>query len=265
MKKTLFILTTMLAATVAAEASTVLISFGTASSGGTSVVEGTYLGESGQKVNKITTGSSSSYTSGTLVTTGEGSTGITLTTGGVCCGSGGVLTDATAKDSAIDGHNNKFYDVFGQDMSTGNPMGGVINVAGGANGNFTMSLNNLSSGTYTLTMLVGRGNNYGTGFTSSFSINGTGISNISASLDDYSTGSAATLNGSTVTGNTHTGDWMLVTYTFDVDADGTQLNIQSQGGSGSINSLALTSVPEPATASLGLLGVAALMIRRRRI
>lgn len=29
-----------------------------------------------------------------------------------------------------------------------------------------MSLNNLSAGTYTLTMLVGRGNNYGAGNTS---------------------------------------------------------------------------------------------------
>ena len=38
----------------------------------------------------------------------------------------------------------------------------------------------------------------------SFSLDGTGISNISASLDDYSTGSGATLNGATVTGNTHT-------------------------------------------------------------
>ena len=142
-------------------------------------------------------------------------------------------------------------------------MGGVIN-GNSANGNFTMSLNNLSAGTYTLTMLVGRGNNYGAGNTSSFSLDGTGISNISASLDDYSTGSGATLNGATVTGNTHTGDWMVVTYTFDVAADGTQLNIQSQGGSGSINALALASVPEPATASLGLLGLGALLMRRRR-
>ena len=263
MKKTLFILAAMAAAAVAAQASTVLISFGINSGNGTAVVDGTYLGESGQKVNKISTGSSSSYTSGTLVTSGGDATGITLTTGGVCCGSGGVLTDATAKDSAL-GLGNKFYDIFGQDMSTGNPMGGVVNTSGSANANFTMSLNNLSAGTYTLTMLVGRGNNYGTGNTSSFSIDGSGISNISASLDDYSTGSGATLNGVTVTGNTHTGNWMLITYTFDVAADGTQLNIQSQGGSGSINALALASVPEPATASLGLLGLSVLLMRRRR-
>lgn len=253
----------MVAATVAAQASTVLISFGINSGNGTAIVDGTYLGSSGQKVNKISTGGANSYTSGTLVTTGGDATGITLTTGGVCCGSGGVLTNATAKDSAVGG-SNKFYDIFDQDMSTGNPMGGVINTGDSANGNFTMSLNNLSAGTYTLTMLVGRGNNYGTGNTSSFTIDGAGISNISAGLDDYSTGSGATLNGTTVTGNTHTGDWMVVTYTFDVAADGTQLNIQSRGGSGSINSLALTSVPEPATASLGLLGLGALLMRRRR-
>lgn len=252
----------MVAATVAAQASTVLISFGINSGNGTAIVDGTYLGSSGQKVNKISTGSANSYTSGTLVTTGGDATGITLTTGGVCCGGGGVLTDTNAKDSA-EGGSNKFYDIFGQDMSTGNPMGGVVN-GGSANENFTMSLNNLSAGTYTLTMLVGRGNNYGSGYTSSYNTDGAGISNISAGLDDYSTGSGATLNGTTVTGNTHTGDWMVVTYTFDVAADGTQLNIQSRGGSGSINSLALTSVPEPATASLGLLGLSALLMRRRR-
>ena len=86
MKKTLFILATMVATAVAAEASTVLISFGINSGNGTAVVDGTYLGEPGQKVNKISTGQSNSYTSGTLVTTGGGSTGITLTTGGLCCG-----------------------------------------------------------------------------------------------------------------------------------------------------------------------------------
>ena len=147
MKKTLFILATMVAAAVAAEASTVLISFGINSGNGTAVVDGTYLGEPGQKVNKISTGQSNSYTSGTLVTTGGGSTGITLTTGGLCCGGPGAMTDAAAKGSAL-GQGNKFYDVFGQDMTTGNPMGGVIN-GNSANGNFTMSLNNLSAGTYT--------------------------------------------------------------------------------------------------------------------
>lgn len=70
-------------------------------------------------------------------------------------------------------------------MSTGNPMGGVVNTMGGANGNFTMSLNNLSADTYTLTMLVGRGNPYGAGYTSSFSLSGDGVNNISAVLDDY--------------------------------------------------------------------------------
>ena len=254
----------MTAATVAAEASTVLISFGINSGNGTAIVEGTYRGEAGQKVNKVSTGSSNSYTSGALATTGGETTAITVTTGGVCCGPNGALTDATAKVSALAGHDNKFYDVFGQDMSLGTPLGGVVNTAGSANGNFTMSLNNLSAGTYTLTMLVGRGNDYGTGNTSSFSLSGDGIANISAILDDYSTGSGATLNGSTVTANTHTGDWVLMTYTFDVTADNTRLDILSQGGSGSINTLALTSVPEPATASLGLLGLSALLLRRRR-
>ena len=79
-------------------------------------------------------------------------------------------------------------------MTTGNPMGGVIN-GNSANGNFTMSLNNLSAGTYTLTMLVGRGNNYGAGNTSSFSLDGTGISNISPAWTITPAGSGAMLNG----------------------------------------------------------------------
>ncbi len=49
MKKTLFILATMAAAAVAAEASTVLISFGINSGNGTSIVDGTYLGNPDNK------------------------------------------------------------------------------------------------------------------------------------------------------------------------------------------------------------------------
>lgn len=193
-------------------------------------------------------------------------TGITLTTGGVCCGAGGVMTETNVKGSGMAGHSNKFHDVFGRDMTLGNPLGGCVNVNGAlsATSGFTLSLNNLSLGSYTLTILAGRGNNYGSGFSSSYSLGGTNVSNISATLDDYSTGSAASINGATATGTTHTGDWMLVTYTFDVTADHTQLDISALGGSASIGALALTSVPEPAASGLGLLGLAALGLRRRR-
>ena len=104
-------------ATVAAEASTVPISFGINSGNGTAVVDGAYLGESGEKVNRISTGDSYSYTSGALVNTGGDAIGITLPTGGVCCGSGGALTDTTAKGSVLS-HDNKFYDVFGQPLTS---------------------------------------------------------------------------------------------------------------------------------------------------
>lgn len=262
MKKTLFILATMAVSLATAEASTVLISFGTNSGPSTSIEVGTYLGESGQKVNKISTDGYNSYTSDVLITTDSNATGITLTTGSTCCGSAGVLS-SSPNESAVEGQNNKFFDVFGAEMATGNPMGGVVNVD---NSSLTTTLNHLSIGSYELTVLIGRGNAYGGANSSTYTIAGTNIANISASLDNYSTGSNASLSGNSITANTYNNDWILVTYSFDVTADDSNIEIKSQGGGGNFNALALTSesIPEPAVASLSLLGLGALMMRRRR-
>lgn len=86
MKKTLFILATMAVSLATAETSTVLISFGTNSGPSTSIKDGTYLGEVGQKVNRISTDGYNSYTSDVLITTDSNAIGITLTTGSTCCG-----------------------------------------------------------------------------------------------------------------------------------------------------------------------------------
>lgn len=258
MKKTLFILATMVAAAIAAEASTVLISFGINSNSGTAVVDGTYFGETGQKVNTISISGSSGVNSASLVTTGGASSGISLTTNGGCCGAPGVMTDSSAKASAL-GTSDKFYGVFGADMSLGNSMGGVLN----SSNDISMQMSGLSMGTYTLTILAGRGNSFNGGI-STYSIGGDGIGNISASLDDYSVDSGASRNGTSISANTDNGKWVLMTYTFEVTADNTTLNINSSGAQGNINCLALASVPEPATASLGLLGLGALLMRRRR-
>lgn len=261
MKKTLFILATMAVSLATAEASTVLISFGTNSGPSTSIKDGTYLGEVGQKVNRISTDGYNSYTSDVLITTDSNATGITLTTGSTCCGGAGVLSSPEA--SAVEGQNNKFFDVFGTDMATGNPMGGVVNVD---NSSLTTTLNHLSIGSYELTVLIGRGNAYGGATSSTYTIAGTNIANISASLDNYSIGSNASLSGNSITANTYNNDWILVTYSFDVTADDSNIEIKSQGGGGNFNALALTSesIPEPAVASLSLLGLGALMMRRRR-
>lgn len=261
MKKTLFILSVLVASSLSVEASTVLVSFGiNAGAEATSVVDGTYMGQAGQKVNAVKThNGGSSYTSSALVDSSGATTGITVVTGGTCCGGGGVLGPGNVQ---LNQSGGSFYDVFGQDMVLGNPMGGVVNASSGTS--FTMNMRGLSVGTYTLTILAGRGNTFdGASAASSFSIGGDNISNISASLADSSVGSDASVNGSTITGNTYSGDWMLMTYTFDVTADNTSLNINSNGGKGNINSLALTMVPEPATAGLGLLGLGFLLMRRR--
>lgn len=261
MKKTLFILATMAVSLAAAEASTILISFGTNSGPSTSIEVGTYLGEVGQKVNRISTDGYNSYTSDVLSTIDSNATGITLTTGSTCCGTGGLLS--SPNESAVEGQNNKFFDVFGSDMATGNPMGGVVNVD---NSSLTTTLNHLSIGSYELTVLIGRGNAYGGATSSTYTIEGTNIANISASLDNYSTGSNASLSGNSITANTYNNDWILVTYSFDVTADDSNIEIKSQGGGGNFNALALTSesIPEPAVVSLSLLGLGALMMRRRR-
>lgn len=259
MKKTLFILAAMVAAAVAAEASTVLISFGINEKDDVAVEDGTYLGKSGQKVNTIWISGSSGANAASLVTTDNANSDITLTTNGGCCGGPGTMTDSSARASA-NGTGDKFYGVFGQDMSLGNPMGGVLN----SGNDITMQMSGLSMGTYTLTILAGRGNSFNGGI-STYSIGGDGIGNISASLDDYSLQSGASQTGTSIAANTDQGRWVLMTYTFEVTADDAILNINSRGGQGNINCLALTSVPEPATASLGLLGLGALLMRRRRV
>lgn len=99
---------------------------------------------------------------------------------------------------------------------------------GSSGGGFTTLLFHLSAGTYTLTILAGRGNPYGTNF-STFSIGWNNITNISTSLDNTSD-AAAILQGNTITANTNNGSWALITYTFEVRADDTQLDIRTTGG-----------------------------------
>lgn len=258
MKKTLFLATLIMFSSIAVQAASVVITFGVNSlTQGTSSMDGTYLGEQG-KVNQIKTGSSgSSYTSGALKNFDGSSTGITLVTGAGACGTQGVLTADNIQSSYNPDNSNKFFDTFGSDITTGN-NGGCINKN---NGSYTMQMRGLSAGSYMLTMLVGRGNAFGT-TSSSYDLTGN-IEGLSATLLDYSAGSNASVSGTTFSSEFGAGDWALVKYTFTVTEDNTTLSLVSNG-SGNINALALDSIPEPATASLGLLGLAALAMRRRR-
>lgn len=259
MKKTLFLAALITLSSIAVQAATVVITFGVNSlTQGTSSMDGTYLGEQG-KVNQIKTGSSgNSYTSGALKNFDGSSTGITLVTGASACGSGGILTADNIQNSHNLENSNKFFDTFGSDMTTGNNGGGCINKNPGP---YTMQMRGLSAGSYTLTMLVGRGNPFGT-TSSTYDLTGN-IEGLSATLLDYSAGSNASISGTTLSSEFGAGEWALVKYTFTVTEDNTTLNLTSNG-TGNINALALSSIPEPATASLGLLGLAVLAMRRRR-
>ena len=258
MKKTLFLAALITLSSIAVQAATVVITFGVNSlAQGTSSMDGTYLGEQG-KVNLIKTGSSGgSYTSGALKNFDGSSTGITLVTGAGACGGQGVLTADNIQSSHNPDNSSKFFDTFGSDITTGN-NGGCINKNSGS---YTMQMRGLSAGIYTLTMLVGRGNSFGTA-SSTYDLTGN-IEGLSATLLDYSAGSNASLSGTTLFSESGAGEWALVEYTFTVTEDNTTLSLTSNG-TGNINALALSSIPEPATASLGLLGLAVLAMRRRR-
>lgn len=258
MKKTLFLTAFMLLSSIAIQAATVVVTFGVNSlPQGVSSINGTFLGETG-RVNLVSPGDYN-YTAGGLVAFNGSSTGISLVTGAGACGSKGCFSTTNIKDSHDSTVNpDKFFNVFGSDMSTGN-NGAALNIGSGS---YTMQMQGLSAGAYTLTLLVGRANLHGTA-SSTYELSGVNIEGLSASLLDYSAGSSASLSGTTLSVDSGEGEWALVEYTFTVTTDDTTLNLKSNG-TGNINALALSSVPEPATASLSLLGLAVLVMRRRR-
>lgn len=259
MKNPLFLIAFFVFASVATQAATIVVTFGQQQSGSGSLGEmtGTYRGESGT-VNYIKcSDNGGSYTTGVLKDFAGQGTDITLVTGGGTCGRYGVFPDAGFEEAQGDG----FSGIFGMDMVSGSNYGGVVN----SKSNYTLQLQHLAAGAYTLTMLVGRGNTAnGFGATATYNLDGTGISDVSANLLDCSTTANASLDGATLTATTNDKRWALVEYSFTVTENNSTLNLAVTGGSGDINALALSSVPEPATASLSLLGLAVLVMRRRR-
>lgn len=230
---------------------------------GVTPVDGLHFAGKTGTVNQVKTGNGGgSYTASSLTAFDGTSTGITLVTGAGACGDGGYLRESALKDSHDSSNTNKFFDVFGEDMAVGQNYGGCINKQ---TEGFTMQLQGLSSGSYTLTMLVGRNNVYGTA-SSTYSLSG--VTGVSVNILDYSAGISSSIvdNGVTLDVGQPSelpGEWALVEYTFTSITDNTTLSLNING-SGNIGALALASVPEPATASLGLLGLGVLLMRRRR-
>ena len=89
------------------------------------------------------------------------------------------------------------------------------------------------------------------------SANAEGISSPTANADGSITATTYSSNGQ----NQSADNWALMEFTFTI-TEGSSFTINATGGSGNIAALML--VPEPATASLGLLGAFGLLLRRRR-
>lgn len=149
-------------------------------------------------------------------------------------------------------------------------IGRVVNYNGGS----SLTFSGLKAGTYTLQVLGARGNNYGTAEATTYSITGNGVSNVTASVLTYSNTAdiAAPVlsdDGSSVTATTYStggvnktsNNWALMEFTFTV-GDGGGFTLNATGNTGNIAAVAL--IPEPSAASLGILGMTALLARRRR-
>ncbi len=247
------------------EATSVVVSFGLNTEDKTETAIGTYHGESVTFNRVFSNNNAGLYTSDALKDINGNTTAwtISIPNQNSLCGAAGVFNP-----SSTDG----FSDVFGADICTGNPNGGVANAG---NTPLNLSLTNLSAGTYTLEMLVGRGNNYdgGAGTSSTFYLSGNNVSVTGANLLAYTEASAATVSGNSITVMTTPPDnnaddvaWALMQFEFEVIDDDSVLKINAENGVGNINAMAFTftPIPEPATATLSLLGLSALMMRRRR-
>ena len=271
MKKTLFILAAALCGTASAalqKGDILAVTFtGTTTVTG-NTIDGTVLGQPG-KVNGVQVGNGSASNdpgnAGNLLTLGGESAGIALTLSNAAgCGTGGMIN--TYKD-AVTGNLSSVFDTT---VVSGNPNGGCINASGGA---MTMTLTGLNVGeTYNFYVLVGRGNNWGSGADSTASITytlGGGVTDVTSTLIGASDASSS-VSGNVLTsyeynagGNSSASSWSLVEYTFTATTD--EVNITTGSSLGNINAFALQQVtPEPTTATLSLLALAGLCARRRR-
>lgn len=161
--------------------------------------------------------------SGTALKDGAGKdASVTYASNGTLCGSGGVLA---ARD--FPGRNADFP----QGVATGDWNGGCLNLQTTETNPLTLTLRGLDpKGRYTLTVLAARKNAWGGGTTTYTVSNATEVS--AASKDG-----APTISGTSVSQDTNSGNWVVMTFAFTAP-DG-MATLTCRGGAGNLNAFAL--------------------------
>lgn len=161
--------------------------------------------------------------SGTALKDGAGKdASVTYASNGTLCGSDGVLA---AGD--FPGRNANFP----QGVATGDWNGGCLNLQTTETNPLTLTLRGLDpKGRYTLTVLAARKNAWGGGTTTYTVSNATEVSAASKN-------GAHTISGTSVSQDTNSGNWVVMTFVFTAP-DGTA-TLTCRGGSGNLNAFAL--------------------------
>lgn len=270
MKKTLFIAVILCAALSSAQASLILLNFSK-----TGATAANTLTTISSKYGDIDVATWNSYCAGSK--TNE-------FTGAELNNSAGISSGITFS------HNSSIFESTGaggviNNITESSPVYGLVDaaiygeLAAVGKGSTTLSFTGLGANTaYEMSFFAGRGNNLGANSNGIWTLGGgitidsaevttnTERSTSSPSFSEDNTTLTANWNGA---GNATTNDF-LVTYRFTTDESGTlsltmanDATDNSQYNAG-INFLTLKTIPEPSTASLGLLSLAGLMLRRRR-
>lgn len=167
--------------------------------------------------------------SGTALKDGAGrDASVTYASNGTLCGGGGVLA---AGD--FPGRNEDFP----QGVATGDWNGGCLNLQTTEANPLTLTLRGLDPrGRYTLTVLAARKNAWVDGTTTYTVSNATAVS--AASKDG-----APTISGTSVSQDTNSGNWVVMTFAFTAP-DGTA-TLTCRGGAGNLNAFALEGTAAP--------------------
>ena len=141
---------------------------------------------------------------------------------GTLCGSGGILAAGDFPGRNAD---------FPQSVATGDWNGGCLNLQTTEAIPLTLTLRGLDPmGSYTLTVLAARKNAWGGG-TSTYTVSNATVASAA------SKNNAHTISGTSVSQDTNSGNWVVMTFAFTAP-EGT-VTLTCKGGSGNINAFAL--------------------------